>query len=371
MEKRRKSAQAQKTARKRWENELKRQGIEYSPYKTHKKTKKRKEFEFIKLPSEFCIYSHKNKKNFKKVLRVIDAIDRIKNTKVLLDFSEVTHLKVAAMLVLYAAVEKSIMGGCRYKIAACSHSYIVNMTLKKSGFIRLCRNNEFQPSFDKEYMPVVSGIEGQYRDEIVDFIQSKIYKDKMSAMTESVYGGAIQEAINNVSYHAYPELENSKKRWWVKCDLTGDQLFLAIYDKGVGIPETVAKNKWYRDSLQLYDPKLFDKIVGELKIEGININHDELSKLIGKIPDEIKIAVSMVGDVSGTKLSKHGQGSKSIKALVNKNNLGKLWIYSKEGLYKLESNKAKTYKLPAALEGTLIQWNIKVEYDKTEENRYC
>ncbi|MEM8142181.1 ATP-binding protein, partial [Morganella morganii] len=212
-------------------------------------------------------------------------IAKKQNTKVLLDFSQTNHLKVAAMLALYAAVEKSIQTGGSYKIVAFSKKNFVNETLKKSGFLILCRNNSATPYFVREYMPVVSSVGGNYRDDIVDFIQQKIYKDKMSAVTESIYGGAVHEAINNVFYHAYPGLELEDKRWWVKCDLVGDQLFLAIYDKGVGIPTTVTKNTWYGNALEKSYPALAQQITDELSKDGISINKFKLNNAFNLVSD--------------------------------------------------------------------------------------
>lgn len=348
--------------------EQERKGKEYSPTRQQKKQKGKREFDYIKFPEVFSIYSIKDKKNFRKVVSIINDAGKKKNIKVLLDFSQTTHLKVAAMLVLYAAVETSMCSNVSYKIISLSKSHDVNKMLKNSGFLKLCRNNVVVPYFDKEYMPVISSVGADLRDDIVDFIQEKIYKYKMSAMTESIYGAAVHEAINNVFYHAYPNLSANDKRWWVKCDLVGEQLFLAIYDKGVGIPTTVTQHNWYGTTLTRSYPELVKKIVNELNQDGIAINSMRLNRAFGGVSDAVKIAVSMADDVTGTGKAQHGQGSKSIKALVNKNELGKLWIYSNSGLYKIEKGKAKVIDLPASIEGTLIQWNIKVEYYDEQED---
>ncbi|WP_272527600.1 MULTISPECIES: ATP-binding protein [unclassified Providencia] len=361
----------QNIAVKRWLIKLKREGIEYSPYRQKKKGKGRKESSYIQFPEIFCIYEYENKKNFRNVLEIIDNIDRETKTKVMLDFSKVRYLKVAAMLILYASVEKAIFRGISFKVCSLSKENKVNRILKNSGFITLCRNNELIPFFDQDYMPVVSGIGGQYRDEIVDFIQEKIYKDRMSPDTESIYGGAVHETINNVSYHAYPELDANKKRWWVKCDLTKEQLYLAIHDKGVGIPETVTNKSWYGDTLTLSQPKLVKKIHEDLMKNDLDVSQLRLKIALGLVSDAIKIAVSMVDDISGTGETKHGQGSKSIKALVNKNEHGKLWIFSRNGLYIINGDDVKVIDLPSPVKGTLIQWNIKVEYDEPENNNNC
>ncbi|EJD6474802.1 ATP-binding protein [Providencia rettgeri] len=363
-----KNAIKQGIAEKRWLIKLKREGLEYSRYRPNKKGNSKRESAYIQFPEKFSIYEIEDKKNFKNIIEIIDDIDREIKTKVTLDFSKVRYLKVAAMLILYAAVEKAIHRGISFKVYSLSRENKVNRILKNSGFLTLCRNNELKPFFDRDYMPVVSGVGGQYRDDIVDFIQEKIYKRRMSPDTENIYGGAVHETINNVSYHAYPKLEPSNKKWWVKCDLAKDQLYLAIYDKGVGIPETVIDKSWYWDTLVLSQPDLVRKIHTELQKDQLDVNGLRLKIALGKVSDAIKIAVSMVDDVSGTGETKHGQGSKSIKALVNKNEHGKLWIFSGNGLYIIKDGKAEVFDLPSSIEGTLIQWNIKVEYDEPEND---
>ncbi|HDL7602234.1 TPA: ATP-binding protein [Yersinia enterocolitica] len=356
-------------ALKRWLNVLKRKDLTYHSYRPRKKGNQKSDYEYIKFPKNFCIYSPEKGKDYQETLSIITDIDNInKNstTRVLLDFSHTEHLKVASMLILYAAVEDSISNGKTYKIVSLSKELKVNRIIKKSGFIRLCKRNIIPPNFDGEYIPVIASTGGEFRDEIVDFIQQKIYKNKMSAIKESIYGGAIHEAINNVAYHAYPSLNegNKNKKWWMKCDLADDQLFLAIYDKGVGIPETVLNKLWFGDTLKTTYPELEAKVINELKGEGIAAV-DIIRYKFGRVSDAMKIAISMAGDVTGTAASKHGQGSKSIKALVSSNEKGTLWIYSNNGLYKLKNGKVDTIELPKLLPGTLIQWNIKVEYDES------
>jgi len=355
-------------AQKRWKNEISRKTIEYNPYRPRKKGPKKKDFEYIRFPTSFSIYSADNEKDssYLETMNIVSAITRCNpniTQKVNLDFSQTKNIKIASILVLYAAIEIAITRGVRFKIISFPHEYKATKVIKRSGLDKLCRDGILTPDFNSEFIPVISGVGGDYRDEIVDFIQNKIYKNKMSAHTESIYGGAIQEAINNVSYHAYPTIqENNDKKWWAKCDLAGDQLFLAIYDLGVGIPETVMKRTWYGNILQQTYPQIYDKIQSELEKEGVSIS--EFRYKYGKVTDAMKIAISMVGDVTGTDSSKHGQGSKSIKGLVTDNDIGTLWIYSNDGLYKLKSGSVETIDLPKRIPGTLIQWNIKVDQDE-------
>lgn len=359
-------------ARKRWRNELSRQTIVYSSFRPRKKSIKKKDVVYIRFPVTFNIYSADNDKDksYRDTMNIVYAISRLDYTlskKVHLDFSQTKSIKIASILVLYSAIELAIKKGVNFKIISFPQEYKATKVIKRSGLGDLCRDGFCTPKFDGEYIPVISGTSGDFRDEIVDFIQNRIFDNKMSALAESKYGGAIQEAINNVAYHAYPDIQDStEKRWWAKCDLAGDQLFLAIYDRGVGIPETVMKRAWYGNILQQTYPEIDEKIQEELQKEGVKIS--DLRYKYGKVTDAMKIAISMVGDVTGTNSSKHGQGSKSIKALVADNDRGTLWIYSNDGLYKLKSGSIETTDLPKRMPGTLIQWNIKVDLDENQKN---
>ncbi|EKM5761197.1 ATP-binding protein [Cronobacter dublinensis] len=361
----------QSIGQKRWQNEVQRKDIDYCPYRPKKMNKSKKAVEYIRFPEYFSIYSADKNKYYKDTMNIIYAISRMVNTntkKVHLDFSQTEYIKAASILILYAAIEHAINLGVNFRIISFPKDYRATRMIKNSGLEVLCKENIHQPNFDGDYIPVISGSGGDFRDEIVDFIQHKIYKNKMTADTESKYGGAVQEAINNVAYHAYPDIpESSNKKWWVKCDLAGDQLFLAIYDKGVGIPKTVMNRSWFEEILESTYPKLVPQIKQELEKEGVT-KKDLFGYKFGIISDAMKIAISMVGDVTGTEESKHGQGSKSIKALVTENDQGTLWIYSNNGLYKLKSGIVTTYDLQKPMPGTLLQWNIKVDLDELEKN---
>ncbi|MCW6627111.1 ATP-binding protein, partial [Yersinia ruckeri] len=105
-------------ALKRWLNVLKRKDLTYHSYRPRKKGNQKSDYEYIKFPKNFCIYSPEKGKDYQETLSIITDIDNInKNstTRVLLDFSHTEHLKVASMLILYAAVEDSISNGKTYK----------------------------------------------------------------------------------------------------------------------------------------------------------------------------------------------------------------------------------------------------------------
>ncbi|WP_216074030.1 hypothetical protein, partial [Acinetobacter baumannii] len=46
----------------------------------------------------------------------------------------------------------------------------------------------------------------------------------------------------------YPKpLPDDEKNWWIAVEKIENQLFIAVYDSGVGIPATLSKKPWYSD----------------------------------------------------------------------------------------------------------------------------
>ncbi|WP_143426358.1 ATP-binding protein [Gilliamella sp. Occ4-3] len=340
--------------------------------KKQKKNKQTFNNNYISFPEKFCIYydqsyRHKGKEYYdqKKFIKTMGVIEKIKkfvpkdlNDTLKLNFSLCERISAAALLLLYNAIESFTKEYNRkviiYRLPRDTHA---SHLLKRSGFIKICNLQENVADFSLDKVPIITGIGGEYRDKIVDFIQNKIYGNNMSSETEWSFGDAIQETFANVTRHAYPNEENEEdKRWWLICDLYGDDLNLAIYDSGIGIPNTVVENKWFNKILKVSAPKLkIQKSILNEIINSTNINKVSLNKLT----EWHKIFIAMQPDASSTKELKHGQGSKSIKALVEKNN-GKLTVYSNKGLYFTKDGSSNGRDLEHSIFGTLIQWNIKV-----------
>lgn len=278
----------------------------------------------------------------------------------IIDFSKTEHITVAAMLVLFSEIQTQIkVEENKTSIGWSRKSSSVNGMLRRTGLKKLLSTGNSIHNFShRKDLPIVNGVGSQHYDDIVDFIINNYFDGGINPDTEYLISDAVSETINNVGRHAYPSDIQENKPWWLICDMIGNQLYLAIYDRGVGIPKTVVEKKWFLSSLKKTYPNL----------------HDEYSKMHGsdnsvlqffeikKYKDAELIYLSMVGDVSGTKEKKHGQGSKSFKALVNDTDGGKLWLYSNKGLYRFngEGSTPQLHKLNKDISGTLIQWNIKV-----------
>lgn len=348
-------------ALKRWERSLKRRDRKHRPDRSHKRNIPG--WELIKAPEVISIYEFEDKaSNYGQTIDFVEQIrKRYKVKNCLLDFSKTRWISAAALVVVYAAIDEATAGRPGRSDILWSHKADhVNSIIKSSNLFRLVKGHEIKYNLDTaRTMPIVSSIGKNQMDEIVDFIQRQIYKQKMTPDTEHVYGDAVSETINNVGLHAYPELPANEKRWWLLCSTFGKELYLAIYDRGIGIPKTVVRRPWFMRSMKSTHPVEYEKLIEAVP----DLERHGLTAYIPTfIPDEKLIYLSMQGDVSGTKKDKHGQGSKSIMALVDQTVDGKLWVFSNDGTFNFQKKDESPgiASLPSKFPGTLVQWNIEL-----------
>ncbi|ENU4118520.1 hypothetical protein ACGHBE_004533 [Pseudomonas aeruginosa] len=349
----------------RWLNELSRQGRSYIPGKNRYRSTVLGR-EYIRAPKHISIYEIKSVRGarapyYQTISFLKDIEKRFKVRDCVVDFSQTERISAAALVVVYAAIELAAVGRSgSAQLVFSRRSPGVNSAIKASNLQKLIRGSEISYALDSvRSMPIISSVGSEQMDEIIDFIQRRIYKDAMEPETEHVYADAVSETINNVRLHAYPDCEPHQKRWWLMCHTFGKELYLAIYDNGVGIPKTIVERSWLLSSMKVVQPGEYRKIlevVPDLEKNGMSIYIPTI------IPDEKLIFYSMQGDVSGTKQDKHGQGSKSIKKLVSDTDDGLLWVFSNYGLctFTADDQTPSMSKLKAKFPGTLVQWNIEL-----------
>ncbi|MDP9524333.1 hypothetical protein [Pseudomonas putida] len=348
----------------RWRNTLARRHIKYDVNKFYK-TETYRGRQRIVAPEKLSVYSIDGKASpYIDTIRFVSKIEKnYRRSDCYIDFRNTKSISAAAMVLVYAAIDLAGKAEGRTgesDILWSSVSERVNVILKGNNLHKLIRGHSVSYSLDGvRTMPIISSVGKDHMEEVIDFIQRRIYKEKMSPDTEHAYGDAVSETINNVRLHAYPKLHNSDKRWWLVCHTIGKMLYLAIYDRGVGIPKTVVERSWFLSSLKHSHPAEYDKLVRdfpELKQRGWTV------LMRNTVPDQNLIYLSMQGDVSGTKRDKHGQGSKSILALVDDTAGGQLWVFSNDGLYKFNQadENPGLFALPKTFPGTLVQWNIEL-----------
>lgn len=317
----------------------------------------------IEAPRTISIYDVEDEQVF--YTGTLDFINNIEKElprgTCILDFSNTNSMSAAALVVIYATIDKlrsttSNKGRIRW-----STSKAVNRAIKASNLQKLVENRNIKITLNpSKALPVIHGVGSKYLEEVVDYIQNSVYNNEMAPETEHMFGDAVSETINNVRLHAYPSENDDNKSWWLLCQVVGEQLYLAIYDSGVGIPKTVLDKPWFWASLEKTYPDEYEQLVKispEIERQGWKVMVPQ------KLKDSQLIGLSMIGDITGTYKSKHGQGSKSIKALVEETDNGKLWIFSNKGLYIFEqgAEKPELYGLPRKISGTLVQWNIGIK----------
>lgn len=345
----------------RWRNHLKRKNKTYN--RSNVVYTNALGQEVITAPDSISIYEFEGRDaNYYTTLVFLDQLrSRFKIKRCLVDFSRTKKISAAALVVVYAAIEIASFGRAgKADVVLSKLSPAVNESLKNSNLIKLIRGGQFSYALsDARDIPVISSVGKEQMEEIIDFIQNRIYNERMSADTEHVYADAVSETINNVRLHAYPGSPSGEKRWWLLCKTYGKKLYLAIYDNGVGIPKTVVERPWFLTAMQSTHPEEYGKLlsmVPDLERSGVSVFVPTV------ISDERLIYYSMQGDVTGTNKEKHGQGSKSIKALVNDTEDGKLWVFSNKGVYTFnaEGQEPGMAKLKKRFPGTLVQWNIEL-----------
>ncbi|HEN8706751.1 TPA: hypothetical protein U8209_003234 [Pseudomonas putida] len=345
----------------RWLNELSRKGLSYSVRK-ESRVSKGAGWEVIVAPKIISIYSFGERtKHYEETLRFLDDIKRrFLRKDCFIDFSKTTSITAAALVVVYAALDDvRIKRSGKAEVIWSKTNKRVNAILRANNIHKLIKGVKFSYALDSvKAMPVVSSVGNEMMEDIIDFIQKRVYVD-MSPATEHIYGDAVSETINNVRLHAYPDAASNDKKWWLMCSVVGKQLYLAIYDTGVGIPKTVVDRPWFWRAVEITHPDKYSDLVAAYPEREKSLL---LALVPTKISDEDLIYLSMQGDVSGTKVDKHGQGSKSIMALVNDTEDGVLWVFSNKGLYKFNQSdkKPELYRLPKSFPGTLVQWNIEL-----------
>ena len=203
----------------RWEIEQKRKYKLYNcRYKTYKNMNGVLSTKLI-MPPILDIYGNHSH----ETMTIIQWLEKYQQYSlyqtIILDFRETRYIKAAALVILFAALDRLITDFNKKIKIIHSRNIKINRTLEQSGILNLCRNRMVSNNFDKEYLPIISSTGGKHREDIVDFLAKKIYKD-MPAVLENIYADAIQEAINNVAAHAYLNFnEHIKKKWWLLCEL--------------------------------------------------------------------------------------------------------------------------------------------------------
>ena len=320
----------------------------------------------VKAPREIDLIGGSNAKcdAFFSLLR--DSLE--KNPKRLyIDFRITTTLKAMPLLVIYSIIDeaKEEYGVTTIiKIMWSKRKKQVNSIIKLSGQFQEASLREKNMT-TAQHLPVIMGDNARANDlsnAFVDYILDKYYPNA-DAEKELEISSAIQETVDNVGRHAYPDIiDHTRKRWWFSCHRIEDALYIVIYDRGIGIPGSLSENNAvFLSRINALYPDHYKGAINDSIDNDSTI--DKLRAWFNRnLSDGQLIRSAMHTDVTSTDLDKHGQGSKSIKGLISDNKDSYLLMFSNYGFYcyskDREDNDQSVDNTDYQISGTLIQWSI-------------
>jgi len=151
----------------------------------------------------------------------------------------------------------------------------------------------------------------------------------------------IDEAITNVTHHAYPVQDSDKDSNWYLTgayDSAEKTIKIVFFDQGIGIPDALPSSK--------LKERIYEYISTFPPAEGFK--------------DAAMIKAAMEVDRTGTLKSDRGKGLPDMKKFIERKGSGYLSIISKHGLYKFTVNgenfSTETMRFETPINGTLILW---------------
>lgn len=268
--------------------------------------------------------------------------------RVIVDLRECTDVKAAAVLKLHAEFEVlqalDPKAADRIKIVWPNNTRASGI-LSGFEFHGAPLSNGVRPGL----LPIKSGITGdKVIGPLIRHMNSSLYSGKLvttGTEWDTLYK-ALTESILNVQMHAYDSAERTAlvtaidKRWWLLGTTLGDQLFLALFDKGIGIPQSMR-----------HKPTRITRVMTRFS--------RILMRRQGGV-DSTLVKGAMLFGRSRLNTGGQGTGLTDIRNFVEQNPRGQLHIYSNFGEYEYDSaTKRETLiEHPLSMHGTLIQWNV-------------
>ncbi len=157
----------------------------------------------------------------------------------------------------------------------------------------------------------------------------------------------LDEAITNVSHHAYPDeygFKNMEKTWYLTGSYSENtkELKIVFYDQGIGIPKSLPESE------------IWEKILGALS--GVHP--------VGSYKDEVLLKAAVQLDRTSTAINDRGKGLQDLLSFIRHRGQGYLSIMSLRGLYKCTINSGKEVVKSEHFEnplcGTLIIWTVQL-----------
>jgi len=268
------------------------------------------------------------------------------------DFSQLEKISTSAALVLTAELSKwdDI---ARQRIRPDIRNWQLHIVLQfyEIGFFDLFQDNPLEGlnlDAGETHFRLVKYIKGKCGDSAKARILKENLKSVIGKDVEKwiFLRGGLDEAITNVSHHAYPatfKIGENEKCWYLtgSFNIETKELKIVFYDQGIGIPKSLPASK-RGEHILAFMSETFGLAEGK--------SHAKMLKAA------VELARSSTGDED------RGKGLQDLLEFVKQRKDGYLSILSKRGLYKFSCingvNETKSESLDRPIEGTLIIWSV-------------
>ncbi len=286
--------------------------------------------------------------------KILDVVEQCLRTlahgdsRVKLDFSRVQKIYPGGMLVLLGALELILEIYPGRVAARCPPMSLSAQLLRHFGIAdKLGVSPQFSQPTAKSVVEwrYLTGTQAMGED-VSDLLNS--YRQSTNAEIPPDLFSVLTEGLINVRHHAYPSdssIPPDLRRWWlfaryVEPDAkTAGNLFIAIYDMGVGIPTTM-KQRLEKGEVVL---NLIEQVVPT-----------------GNALDKALLQQAIEHRRSGTGLPHRGNGLPEMREFIESTASGRLYIVSGNAQYSFgpgfKSGSTSAYS--RSFPGTLLLWSL-------------
>lgn len=270
-----------------------------------------------------------------------DQSSRGRNERIYIDFTPIRTVTPSGALALAAELDRwNSLGRSRFRRADTTEwAPNVRRLLGQMGFFDLLNldNKPESPSGDSLYVKFRSGTEVD--GAAVEDLRQLDLGPFVTVPKERLLFAAVTEAMTNVVHHAYRGDHRGPAKWWLSAAHEAGTVVILIYDQGDSIPKTL--------------PLTLGEQLRDLLPEGL-ANHD------GKM---IEVAHQMR---SGTQQQHRGRGlQRDVRRYIEAHEgQGAYRVISGRGVYTVPAGAGATGRvesLPRPLNGTLIEWRLKLQ----------
>ena len=299
--------------------------------------------------------------------RILDVVNQVRsvltssNSRVKLDFSRVEKIFPGGMLILIASLQLICSAFPRRVTARCPPGSLAGQLLNHFGLASILG---VAPSLSK---PMASSVVSwnfltgtkSGGEEVRELLNQ--YRSNTNAEIPADLFAVLTEGLTNVRHHAYKDsaVPAEFQKWWLFARYTEPEgaeqgnLYIAIYDVGVGIPFTMRKKLQNGEIVLNYAEKF-----------GSVINLTD-----GTLLDQRLLTEAVERKRSQTGEPHRGNGLPEMREFVSSTDNGRLYIVSGHAQYTIVSGHAQytsvrgqidgqTHGIRQEFPGTLLLWSL-------------